>query len=49
VDLVTGGVEMNPGPPVEQMKIDQIFVYDKNQEKKCKAINQMLETHKQVR
>jgi hypothetical protein len=44
---VTGGVEMNPGPPMEQLKIDQILVYDNKQEKEGKAINQMSEIHKQ--
>lgn len=47
MDLVTGGVEMNPGPPVEQMKIDHILVYDKKQDKEGKVINQMSETHEQ--
>jgi hypothetical protein len=31
--LVIGGVEVNPGPQVEQGKIDQILSYVKNQEK----------------
>jgi hypothetical protein len=44
--LVIGGVETNPGPQVEQVKINQILAYDKNQKKGGKAIKQMLETHK---
>jgi hypothetical protein len=39
IPLVAGRVEMNPGPPVEQMKMDQIWVYNKNLEKEGKAIN----------
>jgi hypothetical protein len=40
--LVMGGVEVNPGPQVEQEKIDQILVYVKNQEKESKIIKQMV-------
>jgi hypothetical protein len=46
--LVIGGVEMNPGPAVEQGKIDQILAYVKNQEKDSKIIKQLVELHKQV-
>jgi hypothetical protein len=36
VFLVTGGVELNPGPPVNQGKIDQIVVHvQKIKTKKC--------------
>jgi hypothetical protein len=45
--LVIGGVEANPGPQVEQGKIDQILSYVKNQEKESKVIKQMVELHKQ--
>jgi uncharacterized tellurite resistance protein B-like protein len=45
--LVIGGVEVNPGPQVEQGKIDQILAYVKNQEKESKVIKQMVELHKQ--
>jgi septal ring factor EnvC (AmiA/AmiB activator) len=42
VDLVIGEMELNTGPP-----LDQILAYVKNQEKEGKATKQMLETHKQ--
>jgi hypothetical protein len=45
--FVIGGVEMNPGPTVEQGKIDHILAYVKNQEKESKIIKQMVELHKQ--
>jgi hypothetical protein len=45
--LVIGGVEVNPGPQVEQAKIDQILTYVKNQEKESKVIKHMVEAHKQ--
>jgi hypothetical protein len=45
--IVIGGVETNPGPQVEQVKVDQILAYVKNQEKEGKAIKQMLGTHEQ--
>jgi hypothetical protein len=45
--LVIGGVEANPGPKVDQEKIDQILVYVKNQEKESKIIKQMVTLHKQ--
>jgi hypothetical protein len=44
--LVIGGVEVNPGPQVEQGKIDQILAYVKNQENESKIIKQMVELHK---
>jgi hypothetical protein len=44
---VIGGVETNPGPQIEQMKIDQILEYVKNQVKEIKVIKQMVESHKQ--
>jgi hypothetical protein len=31
---VIGGAETNPGPKIEQVKIDQILAYIKNQEKR---------------
>jgi hypothetical protein len=31
--VATGGVETNPRPQVQQVKIDQIMAYVKNQEK----------------
>jgi hypothetical protein len=37
VMLVIGGVEVNPGPPVEQEKIDQILIHMQNQEKESKS------------
>jgi hypothetical protein len=40
-------VEVNPGPQVEQAKIDQILAYVKNQKKESKVIKQMFESHKQ--
>jgi hypothetical protein len=43
--LVIGGVEANPGPQVEQGKIDQILSYVKNQEKESKVIKQIVELH----
>jgi hypothetical protein len=33
VMLVIGGVEVNPGPPVEQEKINKILIHMQNQEK----------------
>jgi hypothetical protein len=45
--LVVGGVETNPGPQIEQVKIDQILAYVKNQEKESTVIKQMYESHKQ--
>jgi hypothetical protein len=45
--LVIGGVEVNPGPPTEQGKIDKILAYVRNQEKESKIIKQMVELHKQ--
>jgi hypothetical protein len=45
--LVIGDVETNPGPQIEQVKIDQILAYVKNQEKESKVIKQMFESHKQ--
>jgi hypothetical protein len=36
-----GGVKINPRPPVEQVKIDQILAYVKKQEKEGKAMKQM--------
>jgi hypothetical protein len=45
--LVIAGVEVNPGPQVEQGKIDQMLAYVKNQEKESKIIKQMVELHKQ--
>jgi hypothetical protein len=45
--LVIGGVEANPGPKVDQEKIDQILVYGRNQEKESKIIKQMVTLHKQ--
>jgi DNA repair ATPase RecN len=44
--LVIGGVELNPGPPVCQGKIDQILAHLRNQEK-SKRIKSLLESHKQ--
>jgi uncharacterized coiled-coil DUF342 family protein len=40
--LVLGGVEVNPGP-----QVDQILAYVKNQEKDSTLIKQMVEAHKQ--
>jgi hypothetical protein len=31
--LVVGGVELNPGPTVEQEKLDQIVTHVRNQER----------------
>jgi hypothetical protein len=45
--LVIGGVKVNPGPPAEQGKIDQVLTYVRNQEKESKIIKQMVELHKQ--
>jgi hypothetical protein len=45
--LVIGGVETNPGPQIEQVKINQILACVKNQEKESKVIKQMFESHKQ--
>lgn len=39
--LMIGGVKMKPRPPVRQLKVDQILVYVKNQEKEVKAIKHM--------
>jgi hypothetical protein len=44
--LVVGRVELNPGPTVEQEKIDQILTHVRNQEKESKVIKQLLESHK---
>jgi hypothetical protein len=41
--LVIGGMGVNPGPQVEQVKIDQILAYAKNQEEESKMIKQMFE------
>jgi hypothetical protein len=36
--LAAGGVELNPGPTVEQEKIDQILTHMRNQERESKVI-----------
>jgi hypothetical protein len=46
VSLVTGGVELNPGPPVNQRKIDQILAHVQNQDE-SKGIKSLLQTHNQ--
>jgi hypothetical protein len=45
--LLVIGAEANPGPQVEQEKIDQILSYVKNQERESKVIKQMVELHEQ--
>lgn len=45
--LVTGEVEMNLGPPAEQMKTSEVLVYVKSQEKRRKVIKGVQESHKQ--
>jgi chromosome segregation ATPase len=47
VMLVTGGVEVNLGPLVEQEKIDQILTHVRNQEKESNVIKSLLESHNQ--
>jgi hypothetical protein len=46
VMLVIGGVEVNPGPPAEQEKTNQILIHMRNQEKDSKVLN-LLQTHNQ--
>jgi hypothetical protein len=41
--LVIGGVEVNPGPPAEQGKIDQVLTYVRNQEKEWEGCQQRTE------
>jgi hypothetical protein len=45
--LVTGGVELNPGPPVDQGKTDKILAHVRHQEKESKWIKGLLESHNQ--
>jgi hypothetical protein len=45
VSLVVGGVELNPGPTVEEEKVDQILTHVRNQERESKVIKKLLETH----
>jgi hypothetical protein len=45
--LVTGGVELNPGPLVNQGKIDQILAHVRHQEKESNWIKGLLECHNQ--
>jgi hypothetical protein len=44
--LLIEGVELNPGPPAGQEKIDQILTHVRNQEE-CKVIKTLLESHNQ--
>ena len=43
--MLVVGVEVNPGPLVEQDKIDQILKQVKNQKEESKVIQKLSETH----
>jgi hypothetical protein len=43
--LVMGGVEVNPGPPADHLKLDLILEHVKNQGHETKTIREMLKEH----
>jgi antirestriction protein len=45
--IVIGGLETIPRSQVEQMNLEKLLAYVKNQEKEGKALKQMSETHQQ--
>jgi hypothetical protein len=45
--LVMGGVEVNPGPPADQLKLDLILEHVKNQGHKTKMIREIMKAHSQ--
>jgi hypothetical protein len=43
--LVVEGVEVNPGPPVEECQINEILKKVKSQERESKVTQNLSETH----